>query len=112
MEKPGLLVPYRLWRKGGRFYMSIDVKQFELDRITNALRSFGWSVVKSEFAGDTVTCSLEKVVSAQSPDLKRVELDRIVNMMRSFGWTVSSQEMGETKLTVGMNKTVKPEVPK
>lgn len=92
--------------------MGIDVKQFELDRITNAVRTFGWSVVKSEIAGDAVNTSMEKVVGGISADLKAMEMNRIVNMMRSFGWTVKIQEIGDTKIMVNMEKKVTPEVKK
>lgn len=47
--------------------MAIDIKQFELDRITNMLRSFGWTVVKSEFAGDRIIVQFEKVVKPEVP---------------------------------------------
>jgi len=46
--------------------MAMDVKQFELDRIVNMLKSFGWSVVKSEFLGDKVVVTMEKVVKTES----------------------------------------------
>ena len=46
--------------------MAIDVKQFELDRIVNMLKSFGWSVTSSSFAGDKIIVSFEKTVKSES----------------------------------------------
>lgn len=45
--------------------MAVDQKQFELDRITNMLRSFGWSVVSTEFQGDKIVVKVEKIVSKE-----------------------------------------------
>lgn len=42
--------------------MAIDKKQFELDRIVNMLKSFGWAVVKSEFQGEKILITMEKTV--------------------------------------------------
>jgi len=47
--------------------MPIDLKQFELDRIVNMLKSFGWSVVKSEFADNKVIVTFEKIVTGEVP---------------------------------------------
>jgi len=46
--------------------MVIDIKQFELDRIVNMLKSFGWSVTSSSFQADKIIVSFEKVVKAES----------------------------------------------
>lgn len=46
--------------------MGIDVKQFELDRIVNMLRSFNWAVVKSEIQGDKIIVTMEKVVKTEA----------------------------------------------
>lgn len=45
--------------------MALDVKQFELDRVINMLRSFGWSVVKTEFQGDKIIIQMEKTVTPE-----------------------------------------------
>ena len=45
--------------------MVVDMKQFELDRVVNMLRAFGWSVVKTEFQGDKIIISMEKIVSPE-----------------------------------------------
>lgn len=47
--------------------MSIDIKQFEIDRVVNMMRSFGWSVVKTEKAEDKVTITMEKIIKAEIP---------------------------------------------
>lgn len=46
--------------------MGIDVKQFELDRVVNMLRSFGWAVVKSEIQADKLIVTMEKVVKTET----------------------------------------------
>ena len=45
--------------------MAIDIKQYELDRIVNMMRSFGWAVVKTEFQGDRIIVQMEKVVKPE-----------------------------------------------
>lgn len=47
--------------------MAIDVKQFELDRMINMMRSFGWTVVKSEFQDQRIIVQMEKVVKPEVP---------------------------------------------
>lgn len=42
--------------------MVIDIKQFELDRIVNMLRAFGWSVVSSSFTDNKVVVTFEKII--------------------------------------------------
>jgi len=42
--------------------VAIDVKQFELDRIVNMLKSFGWTVVSSSFQENKVVVTFEKVI--------------------------------------------------
>ena len=42
--------------------MVLDVKQFELDRIVNMLKSFGWAVTSSQFVGEKVIVTFEKTV--------------------------------------------------
>jgi hypothetical protein len=46
--------------------MAIDMKQFELDRIVNMLKSFGWSVVSSSFNENKVVVTFEKIVKTES----------------------------------------------
>jgi hypothetical protein len=45
--------------------MATDKKQMELDRIVNMLRSFGWSVTSSSFAGERITVTFEKVIKEE-----------------------------------------------
>jgi len=40
----------------------IDLKQFELDRIVNMLKAFGWSVVATRFEDQKVIVTFEKIV--------------------------------------------------
>lgn len=47
--------------------MVIDFKQFELDRVVNLLKAFGWSVTQSKFEGDKVIVEFEKVVKPEVP---------------------------------------------
>ncbi len=46
--------------------MAVDPKQFELDRIVNMLKSFGWSVKSSSFNGDIINVTFEKIVKSES----------------------------------------------
>ncbi len=47
--------------------MPIDFKQFELDRVTNLLKAFGWVITQSRFEGDKVIVEFEKVVKPEVP---------------------------------------------
>ena len=47
--------------------MPIDMKKFELDRLVNMLKAFGWDLVSSGFEGDKVTVTLVKVIAAEVP---------------------------------------------
>lgn len=47
--------------------MAIDFKQFELDRVINLLKAFGWAVRSSRFEGDTVIVEFEKIVKPEVP---------------------------------------------
>jgi hypothetical protein len=47
--------------------MAVDVKQFELDRIVNMLKAFGWAVTGSQFVGDKITVTFEKTVVSEVP---------------------------------------------
>lgn len=57
---------HRTTRKGV-MRMPMDVKQFELDRVVNMLKSFGWSVVESRFEENKVVVKFEKVVAPEVP---------------------------------------------
>lgn len=47
--------------------MVVDVKQFELDRIVNMLKSFGWAVTASQFVADKIIVTFEKTVTSEAP---------------------------------------------
>jgi len=47
--------------------MAADLKQLELDRIINLLRSFGWAVVSSRFEGDKIIVQMEKIIKPEVP---------------------------------------------
>ena len=47
--------------------MAIDMKQFELDRIVNMLKTFGWALVASRFMDNKVVVEFEKIVSSEVP---------------------------------------------
>lgn len=47
--------------------MAIDMKQFELDRIVNMLKSFSWSVVSSSFQENKVVVTFEKIIVTEVP---------------------------------------------
>jgi len=86
--------------------MAVDQKQFELDRIQNMVRSFGWSVVSTEMGDNKVSVKIEKVMKDITTNERQFELDRIQNMVRSFGWSVVSTEMGTDKAGVKIEKIV------
>ena len=46
--------------------MVTDTKQFELDRIVNMLKSFGWGITSSSFQGDKIIVTFEKTVKTES----------------------------------------------
>lgn len=45
--------------------MATDMKQFELDRIVNMLKSFGWQVTSSSFQADKIVATFEKTVKTE-----------------------------------------------
>lgn len=90
--------------------MPIDLKQFELNRIVNMLKSMEWTVVSSGFQGDKVAVSFEKTVPGMVADIKKVEADRITNMLKSFSWDAVGAEYPENKIVLKFEKTVKGEV--
>lgn len=47
--------------------MAIDFKQFELDRVVNLMKAFGWTITQSRFEGDKVIVELEKIVKPEVP---------------------------------------------
>jgi hypothetical protein len=47
--------------------MAIDMKKFELDRLLNMLKAFGWEMASSSIEGDKVTVTLVKVILAEVP---------------------------------------------
>lgn len=90
--------------------MAIDLKQFELNRIVNMLKSMDWTIVSSGFQGDKVVVTFEKTVTGMYPELKKVEGDRITNMLKSFTWAVVGAEYPENKIVLKFEKVVKGEV--
>lgn len=89
--------------------MAVDLKQFELNRITNMLKSMGWSIVSSGFQGEKVVVSFEKTAPGMNADLKKVEADRITTMLKSFTWDVVGAEYPENKIVLKFEKIVKGE---
>lgn len=89
--------------------MSPDVKQFELDRIVNMLKSFTWTVVSSRIEGDKVIAQFQKVMPGAAADIKKFESDRITNMLSSFGWQVVSSEYPGDKVISQYSKVIKSE---
>lgn len=87
--------------------MSPDLKQFELDRITNMLKSFSWEVVTSRFEGDKILVQYQKDLKGSTADAKKFELDRIVNMLGSFGWVTMGNQNFPDKVVVNFEKVIK-----
>lgn len=90
--------------------MSPDVKQFELDRIVNMLKSFTWSVVSSKIEGDKVVVQFQKAMPGSTSSAQKFETDRITNMLGSFGWQVVSSEYPGDKVISQYQKVIKSEV--
>jgi transketolase N-terminal domain/subunit len=47
--------------------MPTAIQQFELERIVNMLKSFGWSVITTKYDGDRIEATFEKIVKAEVP---------------------------------------------
>ena len=47
--------------------MAVDMKQFELDRVVNMLKTFGWAITSSQFLENKVVVTFEKSVSLEVP---------------------------------------------
>jgi hypothetical protein len=45
--------------------MVIDVRQFEVDRLVNMLRAFGWAVTATKFEPEKVIVTVEKEVKPE-----------------------------------------------
>lgn len=88
--------------------MSPDLKEYELDRVINTIKSFGWTVVGSSIVGDKVNVEFEKMVGGLTPDLKKFELDRIAGMVKNIGWSVTSSRFADDKALVSFEKLIKP----
>lgn len=91
--------------------MSPDMKQYELDRITTLLKSFGWAITGSRFEGEKILVDFDKAVPGAAQDTKEFEESRITNMLKSMGWTkLSSQFVGD-KIHTSYEKVVVAEKP-
>lgn len=90
--------------------MSPDLKQYELDRVTNTIRSFGWTSIGSRIEGDKVVVDFEKALLGLTPDMKKFELDRIAGMIRNIGWNLVSSSFQDDKARVTFEKMVAPMV--
>jgi hypothetical protein len=90
--------------------MPVDLKQFELNRIVNMLKSMEWTVVSSGFQGHKVVATFEKTAPGMNVDLKKIEADRITTMLKSFTWDVVGAEYPENKIVLKFEKVVKGEV--
>jgi len=90
--------------------MSPELKEYELDRVINTIKSFGWTVVSSAIEGDKVKVEFEKMLVGLTPDLKKFELDRIAGMVKNIGWSVTASRFADDKAMVSFEKLVKPVV--
>jgi hypothetical protein len=55
----------RLWWEERGFLVAADIKQFEMDRMVNMLRGYGWVVVRQETSGETIRITCEKVIKPE-----------------------------------------------
>jgi len=90
--------------------MAIDLKQFELNRIVNLLKSMGWAVTSSGFEDSKVVVSFEKTATGMTTDLRKIEGDRITNMLKSFDWAAVTAEYPADKIVLRFEKVIKGEV--
>jgi hypothetical protein len=84
-----------------------DLKQYELDRVVNTIKSFGWSLVSSSIEENKVKAEFQKVLEGMSADMKKFELDRIAGMIKNVGWDVVSSRFEDSRTVVSFEKIVK-----
>jgi len=87
--------------------MVADLKQYELDRVVNTIKSFGWTLVSSSIGEDKVKVEFQKVLEGMSTDMKKFELDRIAGMIKNVGWSVVDSRFEDSKTVVSFEKLVK-----
>ena len=87
--------------------MSPEGKMYELERVKNTIKSFGWVVMGSSIDGDKVKVQFEKTLTGMSPDMKSFEVDRIAGMIKNIGWSVVSSRFADDKAIVEFEKVVK-----
>ena len=87
--------------------MSPDLKQYELDRVINTIKSFGWNMMSSDLKGEKVKVEFFKVLTGMSMDLKKFEMDRIAGMVKNIGWDLITSRLEDDKAIVSFEKIVK-----
>jgi len=45
--------------------MVIDRKRFEVDRLLNVIRAFGWEATSQQYVGEKIVLQIEKTVSGE-----------------------------------------------
>jgi hypothetical protein len=90
--------------------MSPDVKQYELDRVNEVVKSLGYSVTQSGTAPDKVFVSTEKVFPSTQVGLMKNDVDRLINMLKLSNWSMTTSSMSGEKAVISFEKAIKPEV--
>ena len=83
-----------------------ELKQYELDRVVNTIKSFGWTTIGSRIEGDKVVVDFEKMLVGLTPDMKKFELDRISGMIKNIGWNLVSSSFQDDRARVTFEKIV------
>lgn len=87
--------------------MNPDLRKYEIDRVTNTIRSFGWLEVSSVIDGESVKVEFEKDLKGLTPDMKKFELERIAGMIKNIGWNLVTSRFTDDKAIVSFEKLVK-----
>lgn len=86
--------------------MSPEMKQYELDRVINTIKSFGWTSIGSKIEGNKVVVDFEKMLAGMTADMKKFELDRISGMIKNIGWNLVSSSFQNDSARVTFEKIV------
>jgi hypothetical protein len=86
--------------------MSPEMKQYEIDRVVNTIKSFGWTSVGSRIEGSKVVVDFEKMLAGMTPDMKKFELDRIAGMIKNIGWNLVSSAFKNDTASVTFEKVI------
>jgi len=89
--------------------MSPDMRQFELERVINLLKTFQWTVRTNRFDGDKVVVAFERMAPGATSAVQQQWLAQIQNMLVSLGWQLVSSSFPGDRISAEFTKTVKSE---